>query len=116
MLLGLREAEAQALALAIASGPERPAHEREALIRVERAVLDPNDADGSDRMLLATWLSAQDADRDQSRLPQGAPAATGLSMPPQNLDPVSLQTVVQLFSGSARPRLETRSRPIGGDV
>ena len=116
MLLGLREAEASALALAIAKGPERPASEREALARVERAVLDPADADGSDRMLLGTWLAAQDSDRDQSRLPKGAPSASGLSMPPQNIDPISLQNVIQLFGGAARPRLDARGRPIGGDV
>jgi hypothetical protein len=121
MLLGLREAEASALASAIASGPERPSDEREALARVERAVLDPADRDGSDRMLLATWLAAQDSDRDLSRLPKGSPVATGLSMPPQNLSPIALQDVAQLFGFAARPtlqaRLETRrSRVLGGDV
>jgi hypothetical protein len=121
MLLGLREAEASALATAIAVGPERPAHEREALARVERAVLDPADADGSDRMLLATWLAAQDADRDPSRLPQGAPVAAGLPMPPQKLETISLQDVAALFGAPARPRvparIEARSRrAIGGDV
>ncbi len=117
MLLGLREAEASALATAIASGPERPADEREALARVERAVLDPADADGSDRAMLATWLTAQDSDRDPSRLPKGAPAATGLAMPPQNLVTISLQDVAELFGAPQRARLETRGgRGLGGDL
>jgi hypothetical protein len=116
MLLGLREAEAQGLALAIASGPDRPGSERDALARVERAVLDPADADGSDKMLLATWLAAQDADRDPSRLPKGCPVATGLTMPPQKLEILSLQDVAQAFGVAARPRLEARGGSIGGDA
>ena len=115
MLLGLREAEASALAQAIASGPDRPANERQALMRVERAVLDPADADGPDKMLLATWLSGQDADREPSRLPQGAPVAAGLSMPAQKLDIVSLLDMAQLLGVPARPEFETGGR-LGGDV
>ena len=114
MLLGLREAEAAALASAIAAGPDRPANEREALARVERAVLDPADADGSDRAMLATWLAGQDADRDPGRLPKGAPTATGLPMPPQALEVISLFDVAQLF---APARLETRGGGVlGGDL
>lgn len=111
VLLGLREAEAGALACAIASGSDRPLDERDALARVERAVLDPADRDGSDRTILATWLAAQDSDRDPSRLPKGSPEAAGLPMPSQVLQTVTVQEIAQVFGFAGPARQRSRRNP-----
>jgi hypothetical protein len=111
MLLGLRDSEAAALAAALAGTADAPKSESEALKRVERAVLDPADADGSDRALIATWLAGQDSDRDLARLPQGRPAATGLSMPAQSLDPMTLNEMAQSFGTAIGMRAEPRRQP-----
>jgi hypothetical protein len=112
VLLGLREREALALARSIADGTHAPKNEREALSRVEHAVLDPADADGSDRALIATWLSGQDADRDPTRLPQGKPVATGLIMSPQSIEPVSFGEMVQALGSAIGARGVPARQPV----
>ena len=111
MLLGLRENEAAALAQAIAAAPDAPRSEGEALKRVEHAVLDPADLEGSDRALIATWLAGQDADRDPARLPQARPAATGLSMPAQRIEPVGLNEMAQSIGAAIGLRPVPRQQP-----
>lgn len=108
--LGAAPREASALAAAIAKGPDRPEHEREAMARVRRAVLATGSEDDADRAMLATWLARRERNVNLDRLPCAGPGVSGLPMPPQDLD----GSLINGFAGAFK--LAPRTRALRSDT
>jgi len=112
-LLGAAPREARALATAIAKGPDRPVHERDAMAKIRRAVLVAGTEDDADRAILATWLSRNAGSVGIERLPGAGPGASGLPMPPQDLDGY----VFSGFTGAVGPAARApRAQPLRSDT